>query len=140
MNVNTTILKPLDLVGALYMDKALCRPKVRPEGVTWFSERGDSTPVVEAKKVCMRCPVRERCLDYAVKHNERFRVWGGTTPEERKAIRRAAGLTVERTGEECPSYGATRRHYERGEKVCDVCLAWRRKKDAARRANGAHAA
>ena len=36
-----------------------------------------------AKAVCVRCPVRAQCLDYAVALGIRHGVWGGTTPEER---------------------------------------------------------
>jgi WhiB family transcriptional regulator, redox-sensing transcriptional regulator len=40
----------------------------------------------EAKQVCAVCPVREPCLDYALRYNQHG-VWGGTTDEERIQIR-----------------------------------------------------
>ena len=133
----STAPKPLDLVGALYMDKALCRPGVAPEGVTWFPERGDDGSAVrKAKAVCVRCPVRQRCLDYAIANNELFGVWAGTTPNKRREMRHDAGLVhrTDSTTVACPSYAAIRRHREASEPQCDECLAFRRAKDAERRA------
>ncbi len=43
--------------------------------------------VAEAKAVCARCPVRERCL--AVGLREEHGIWGGLTVGERRAARRA---------------------------------------------------
>lgn len=33
--------------------------------------------VVAAKRVCLDCPVRARCLDAAVERGEQYGVWGG---------------------------------------------------------------
>jgi WhiB family redox-sensing transcriptional regulator len=38
----------------------------------------------EAKAVCLGCPVREMCLEFAIATGERFGVWGGLTPQERR--------------------------------------------------------
>lgn len=42
----------------------------------------------EAKSVCRRCPVMERCLTWAVTLGSVEGVWGGTTEGERLAMRR----------------------------------------------------
>lgn len=39
-----------------------------------------------AKAICVRCPVRVQCADYAIRAREPFGVWGGLTEEERDAI------------------------------------------------------
>lgn len=39
-----------------------------------------------AKAICRECVVREECLDYALAINERYGIWGGMTPEERREI------------------------------------------------------
>lgn len=39
----------------------------------------------EAKGLCRQCRAREACLDYALAADERFGVWGGRAPNERKA-------------------------------------------------------
>ena len=54
----------------------------------WFPERGDS--VQEAKRICGMCPVRAECLEYALKHDDRFGIYGGFSPQERRQLRRAA--------------------------------------------------
>lgn len=41
-----------------------------------------------AKAVCLRCPVREACLEYALATDQPFGVWGATTEAERRSIRR----------------------------------------------------
>jgi len=51
----------------------------------------------EAKAVCMDCPVVNECLEYAIRTNQDSGIWGGTTEEERKSIRRQyrkTGLVV----------------------------------------------
>ena len=52
----------------------------------FFPERGDTTRY--AKEVCRGCVVREDCLEYAVRHHEKFGIWGGTSERERARIRR----------------------------------------------------
>ncbi|ABM10338.1 WhiB family transcriptional regulator [Paenarthrobacter aurescens] len=44
----------------------------------------------EARVICLSCPVRTRCLEYAMKTGAEFGMWGGTTPDERKRIGRRA--------------------------------------------------
>ncbi len=44
----------------------------------------------EAKSFCRGCPVLEQCLRYAMQADERFGVWGGLTPDERRQLRGAA--------------------------------------------------
>lgn len=45
-----------------------------------------------ARATCAGCPVKEECLEYALVNNERWGVWGGTTPPERAAMRKARKL------------------------------------------------
>ncbi|MEU9836224.1 WhiB family transcriptional regulator [Streptosporangium sp. NPDC048047] len=55
----------------------------------------------QAKAVCGRCPVKRRCLDYALNTQQMDGIWGGTTPDERRALavvrRRAAAKAGTRT-------------------------------------------
>ena len=53
------------------------------------------TQVFAAKAVCFRCAVRARCLSYALATGQAG-VWGGTTQEERHAMRRSSGLLTSR--------------------------------------------
>src|ERR687891_677404 len=41
-----------------------------------------------AKAVCRACDVQRDCLDYALTTNQDSGIWGGTSEEERRAIRR----------------------------------------------------
>jgi WhiB family transcriptional regulator, redox-sensing transcriptional regulator len=43
----------------------------------------------DAKAVCRTCPVRVPCLDFAMATNQDAGVWGGTSEEERRALRAA---------------------------------------------------
>lgn len=54
------------------------------DGDLWFPEKGSST--AEAKRICMGCPVRDRCLEWALNSNERFGVWGGKSERDRRKI------------------------------------------------------
>lgn len=70
-----------------WQEKALCA-QTDPEA--FFPEKGGSTR--EAKKVCLSCEVRSECLDYALKNDERFGIWGGLSERERRRIRRASAV------------------------------------------------
>jgi WhiB family redox-sensing transcriptional regulator len=43
----------------------------------------------EAKAVCTRCTVRTECLNYAIDAGERYGIWGGLSPQERRALGRS---------------------------------------------------
>ena len=45
---------------------------------------GDPRPA----EICQACPVKCQCLDYALRTNQRFGVWGGLTEKERRPLRR----------------------------------------------------
>jgi WhiB family redox-sensing transcriptional regulator len=43
---------------------------------------------LNAKAVCLMCPLSKACLDYALKTPSLEGIWGGTTKHERKLMRR----------------------------------------------------
>ena len=45
--------------------------------------------IAAAKAVCATCPVQPECLAFAIATNQEYGVWGGTSEEERRALRRA---------------------------------------------------
>ena len=45
--------------------------------------------IASAKAVCAACPVRSECLDFALLTNQDSGVWGGTSEDERRKLRRA---------------------------------------------------
>ncbi len=52
----------------------------------FFPERG--VDASEAKKVCATCPVKDECLDYALRTCQKIGIWGGTSEFERRAMRK----------------------------------------------------
>ena len=53
----------------------------------WFASQEDDYVLPRvAKKFCGECPVRQQCLEYALKVNEQYGVWGGLTSKERQAL------------------------------------------------------
>jgi WhiB family redox-sensing transcriptional regulator len=46
--------------------------------------------VDEAKRICRACPVRKQCLAWALDLGATSGVWGGSTEDERLAVRTAA--------------------------------------------------
>jgi WhiB family transcriptional regulator, redox-sensing transcriptional regulator len=52
------------------------------------TQGGSLGQIEEAKRICRRCPVRLQCLAWALDTGVTDGVWGGTTPDERRIIRR----------------------------------------------------
>jgi WhiB family redox-sensing transcriptional regulator len=40
-----------------------------------------------ARMYCAACPVRQKCLDYAIANDERYGIWGGLTRQARDQVR-----------------------------------------------------
>jgi WhiB family transcriptional regulator, redox-sensing transcriptional regulator len=57
---------------------------------TVFFPSSDATPasIEKAKAICATCPVTVDCLEYAFETNQVAGIWGGTTEEERRSLRR----------------------------------------------------
>lgn len=68
-----------------WQEDALCS-QTDPEA--FFPEKGGSTR--DAKKICAQCTVKSKCLEYALKNDERFGIWGGLSERERRRLRRRA--------------------------------------------------
>jgi WhiB family transcriptional regulator, redox-sensing transcriptional regulator len=49
-----------------------------------------------AKNVCARCPVRGECLRFALATGQEYGVWGGTSEQERKQMRRLVRVGSQR--------------------------------------------
>src|SRR5688500_7311895 len=44
--------------------------------------------IAAAKSICDQCLVQRDCLEFAITTNQEFGVWGGTTEDERRVLRR----------------------------------------------------
>ncbi|MFE1249455.1 WhiB family transcriptional regulator [Streptomyces sp. NPDC058766] len=71
-----------------WRDQAACRHE-DPELFFPIGTSGPALPQTEqAKAVCRRCPVQERCLQWALDTGQSIGVWGGTGEDERRALKR----------------------------------------------------
>ena len=69
--------------------QALCRD-TDPELFFPIGTTGAALVQIEqARAVCRQCPVQADCLDFALKTNQDSGIWGGTSEEERRKLRRA---------------------------------------------------
>lgn len=67
---------------------ALCRD-TSPELFFPIGTTGLAVVQIEqAKEVCEQCPMQEPCLEYALLTNQDSGVWGGTSEEDRRHLRR----------------------------------------------------
>lgn len=75
-----------------WSDDAGCRGYDWPDTFFPKSYAGtDLFTVAAAKAICVECPVRGECLSHALDRDEREGVWGGLTPDERRALRANSG-------------------------------------------------
>jgi WhiB family redox-sensing transcriptional regulator len=79
MNVYTEAL----LTPEPWTQDALC---AQTDPDAWFPEPGEGGRA--AKKICNRCPVRNECLEYALRTNQQAGIWGGVGEHERQRLRR----------------------------------------------------
>ena len=60
---------------------------------------GPALPLIEeAKRICRACPAQASCLAWALEHGVGSGVWGGTTEDERRALRAGIGRDASRAG------------------------------------------
>ena len=58
------------------------------DGTIWAAF-GDTDPYYEeARTICQSCPIMEKCKQYALDNKERWGMWGGMTPIERRRVER----------------------------------------------------
>ena len=73
---------------AEWREQAAC---LEHPAVLFFGLDDNETPVErrvreeEAKRVCIRCDVRDQCLEYALSTREPYGIWGGLTEIERRS-------------------------------------------------------
>jgi len=80
-----------------WRDVALCRD-TDPD---LFFPVGTTGPAIEqiesAKAVCQQCEAQTPCLEYALATNQDSGVWGGTSEEERRQLRKRYAARQRRT-------------------------------------------
>ena len=72
----------------LWRESAACR-YIDPELFFPLSSTGrGAADAQRAKAICARCPVRERCLAFALATGQEFGIWGGCDEAELRALHR----------------------------------------------------
>ena len=68
-------------ISASWAERAACLAEP-PDLFFPIGVSGPPEHVARAKAVCLRCPVREQCLAYALETSQQG-IWGGLTEDER---------------------------------------------------------
>ena len=77
-------------MGTEWMAEGNCRDE---PASTFFPSDGVGVDV--ARRICADCPVREACLEYALRNGIDHGVWGGTSERERRRIARRRRLAAQ---------------------------------------------
>lgn len=59
---------------------------------------GAQQSVIHAREICGNCSAMDDCLEYALETNQLAGIWGGTTEDERRSLRRKWLATRRRAG------------------------------------------
>jgi len=54
--------------------------------IGYESKEQEHDRVAAAKQICAECPVRRECLEYALRVDEPYGVWGGLSEKERRQL------------------------------------------------------
>ncbi len=88
MALSASHLLTLTLASDEWRRNAACRD-TDPD---LFFPVGTTGPAIEqidsAKAVCRRCDAQAACLEYALATNQDSGIWGGTSEEERRGLRK----------------------------------------------------
>ena len=103
---------------ATWRDIAACRHH-DPELFFPIAAAGPALDQAEqARQVCQRCPAQEPCLRWALDRGVAFGIWGGTTEDERRTMRRTLvpppSLALGRAGRAASEAGRTATAARRG--------------------------
>lgn len=75
-------MKPyVDNLTSQWMEEGICNYENR--GLFYSLYIGEQR---EAVKICQKCPIIDKCREYAITNNE-IGVWGGTTEKQRRKLR-----------------------------------------------------
>jgi len=86
--VTLTWIRTHDWDADSWRSRAICRDS-NPELFFPVGTTGQALSQIDAaKSVCEACPVHSRCLEFAMETNQESGVWGGSTEDERRRIRR----------------------------------------------------
>ena len=81
----------MDVTAGSWWERAVCRGQDASFffAPSYFEKRADKQArEAVAKALCVRCPVREPCLEFALTTRDPHGVWGGLNEMERRALLR----------------------------------------------------
>ncbi|UUU21683.1 WhiB family transcriptional regulator [Streptomyces sp. DSM 40750] len=111
----------------------------------WFAHTTEQKPaVVEAIRICYRCPIRLACLREALSEEgsankaDRHGIRGGLTGYQRRLVfeelvKRKTGQRPKRKRAECGTRSGYQRHLREGTEICAPCRQANRDADNLRR-------
>ena len=84
-----TWIRSFDWDADDWRQKSACR-NTDPDLFFPVGTTGPALDQIEsAKAVCNRCEAQEACLEFALATNQESGIWGGTSEEERRKLRKA---------------------------------------------------
>lgn len=91
------------------------------------ARRDFNRPHPQAIRACAVCPVKDECYLHALR-KEDYGFWAGTTEQERRKLRKAAGIHLEKNDPfdfwritYCGTPAGVQKHYRKHEKPCQAC-------------------
>jgi hypothetical protein len=78
----------MELIRKDFWIGALC---AEVDAELFFPRKGQYLEAQNAKRLCNRCEIKQKCLDYALKDPELRGIWGGTNEPDRYKIRNRSG-------------------------------------------------
>jgi WhiB family redox-sensing transcriptional regulator len=78
----------VELIKKDFWEGALCA-EVDPE--LFFPRKGQYLEAQNAKRLCNKCELKAKCLEFALKDPELKGIWGGTSEPDRFKIRNRSG-------------------------------------------------
>lgn len=83
-----TWIRTHDWDAQAWRSRSLCRDS-NPELFFPVGATGMAVDQIEAaKEICGVCEVASECLEFALATNQEAGIWGGTTEEERRSLRK----------------------------------------------------
>ena len=105
-----------------WMRRGACRDLPLRDKEQFFASTARGQEQAAAR--CTRCPVQQRCLNFAIETRQQFGVWGGRTERQLRALVRQVARDQERNPNQCRQGhvlgGANLRVYG-GKRECLAC-------------------
>ncbi len=76
--------------GSDWREQAACRDVEDKNLFYPIGYAHELSQIEEAKRICFGCASRQACLAFAITSGDAYGILGGTTPDERAALRRRA--------------------------------------------------